>query len=383
MGILIIIVVLSLWRGDKSKTSTRTELYNTDSKTKPDGLAKLPTSYDKIPKLEPGKVKVGDALKKVGKDSSLPPKLSFKSQGQTDLEHAERARLARLAQKGRESGLFFRIRLKTPLNGQGKAKGSSSPSSPSLSGQLTALSRLAGGPNTNVETHGLPTDSDKDSGRQRRKLAFLKTKLDDKIYNKHGLQQAVSPYQLMAGTIISASLLTGLNSDLPGQVMAQVTEHVYDSVTGQHILIPQGSRLIGKYDSVVAFGQERALVIWQRIILPDGSSVVIENLPATDPSGYAGLQDEVDFHDWKLVKGIALSTLLGVGTELTFDSAESDLLKAIRESTQSSANQAGQKIVQRNLDIQPSIKIRPGWPLRIIVNKDIILKPYKIEETAQ
>jgi len=143
-----------------------------------------------------------------------------------------------------------------------------------------------------------------------------------------------------------------------------------------HLLIPQSTRLIGKYDSVIAFDQERALVIWQRIIRPDGTSIIIDNLPATDTAGYAGLSDKVNLHTWKLIKGIALSTLLGVGTELSFGNNESDLVKAIRESTQQSTNRAGQKLVDRTLDIQPTITIRPGWPLRIIVNKDIILAPY-------
>tara|TARA_R110002110_G_scaffold299586_1_gene513829 strand:- start:101 stop:526 length:426 start_codon:yes stop_codon:yes gene_type:complete len=135
--------------------------------------------------------------------------------------------------------------------------------------------------------------------------------------------------------------------------------------------------VIGTYDSVIAFGQDRALVVWQRIIMPDGSSMVIENLPATDTAGYAGLEDEVDFHTWRLLKGIVLSTLLGVGTELTFGDEEDDLVEAIRESSQDSANQVGQRITERNLNIQPTITIRPGWPLRIIVNKDLVLRPYR------
>ena len=137
--------------------------------------------------------------------------------------------------------------------------------------------------------------------------------------------------------------------------------------------------MMGTYDSVVAFGQERALLVWQRIILPDGSSIVIDNLPGTDTAGYAGLEDKVNFHTWKLLKGIVLSTLLGVSTELTFGDQESDLVKAIRESAQDSANQVGQSLTERNLNIQPTITIRQGWPLRIIVNKDMILKPYIIK----
>ena len=131
---------------------------------------------------------------------------------------------------------------------------------------------------------------------------------------------------------------------------------------------------------MAAFGQERTLDIWQRIIRPDGTSVVIDNLPATDTGGYAGLSDKVNLHTWKLIKGIALSSLLGIGTELTFGSNESDLVKAIRESTQQSTNRAGQKLVDRSLDIQPTITVRLGWPLRIIVNKDIIMTPYKLAD---
>src|SRR3546814_453056 len=143
--------------------------------------------------------------------------------------------------------------------------------------------------------------------------------------NPHRLTAPVSPWTVQAGSVIAASLITGLISDLPGLVTAQVTENVYDSVTGQSLLIPQGSRLVGSYDSVVAFGQSRALVVWQRIILPDGSSIRIDNVPATDTQGYAGLADKIDRHTWQLLKGVALSTLLGVGSELSFGSSESDL----------------------------------------------------------
>ncbi|MGB8528402.1 MAG: TrbI/VirB10 family protein [Rhodoplanes sp.] len=182
---------------------------------------------------------------------------------------------------------------------------------------------------------------------------------------------------LLAGSIISASLITGVNSDLPGMTIAQVTENAYDTVTGDHLLIPQGTRLIGKYDSVVAFGQKRALLVWNRIILPNGDSIVIDNLPATDAAGYAGLEDEVDFHTWQLLKGIGLATLLGVGTQLTLGNAEGDLVRALRESIQQTTNRAGQRLIERQLDVQPTITVRPGWPVRVIVAKDLVLKRYR------
>ena len=147
-------------------------------------------------------------------------------------------------------------------------------------------------------------------------------------------------------------------------------------MTGRILLIPQGARLVGSYDSVIAFGQSRALVVWQRIIMPDGSSIQIDNLPATDSEGYAGLEDSVDYHTWALLKGVAISTVLGVGTQLSLGNQQGDLLSALRQSAEDSANQAGQQITQKNLNLQPTIRIRPGWPLRIIVHKDIVLKPY-------
>ena len=159
-----------------------------------------------------------------------------------------------------------------------------------------------------------------------------------------------------------------------GLVIAQVTERVYDSPTGRILLIPQGARLIGSYDNVVAFGQRRALIVWQRIIFPDGRSLRMDNVPATDPAGYAGLADKVDFHTWTLLKGAAVSTLLGIGSNLTF-TGESDLVQAIRESTQQNASRAGDQLISRDLRIQPTITIRPGTPVRLVVHHDLILPP--------
>jgi type IV secretion system protein VirB10 len=191
------------------------------------------------------------------------------------------------------------------------------------------------------------------------------------------LTPPASRWQISAGSTIAASLVTGLNSDLPGLVVAQVTEPVFDSATGRAVLIPQGARLLGRYDSKIAFGQRRALLVWERLVMPDGSSISLDNAPATDATGFAGLSDRVDFHTWRLLKGIGLSTLLGVGTELTFGEGEGDLVRALRESVQSNADRAGQKLVERNLDIAPTITIRPGFPVRVLVHKDLVLPPWR------
>lgn len=236
------------------------------------------------------------------------------------------------------------------------------------------ISQSVSQPNSGENGNSMPAD---DQNQQQHKLDFAKQSDDSGVYNAHALQTPASPYELLAGTIIPASLITGLNSDLPGQVIAQITQDLFDSVSGSVVLIPRGARLIGRYDSVVAFGQSRALVVWQRIIMPNGTSVEIDNMPATDTEGYAGLEDGVDYHTWRLIKGVALSTVLGVGTQLSVNNSNNDLLTALRQSTQDSANQAGQQITQKNMDIQPTLTVRPGWPLRVIVSRDIILRPYQ------
>lgn len=329
------------------------ELYNTDKKPTPDGLAALPGDYSQIQLGPPLPGDLGRPILERQRQLGIAP-------GGTELSAAEQ-RLASQAIQAKESAVFFRIENLPQHN---------APAATPQPMQMAAAS-------VSPEADRLTLDPERDQNNQQRKLDFLNSQDTGGIYNPHALQTPASPHQVMAGSVIAASLITGINSDLPGLVVAQVTENLYDTVTGQTLLIPQGSRLIGTYDSVVAFGQSRALLVWQRIILPDGSSIQIDNLPATDAAGYAGLEDEVDYHTWQLLKGIAMATLLGVGTELGFGSNESDLVRAIRESTQANAARAGQRLTEKNLNIQPTITIRPGWPLRIVVQRDIVLRPYK------
>lgn len=177
--------------------------------------------------------------------------------------------------------------------------------------------------------------------------------------------------------MIPASLITGLRSDLPGQVTAQVTEDVYDSPTGKVLLIPQGSRLVGQYDAQIAFGQSRALLVWNRLIMPNGKSIVLERQPGADTEGYAGLEDEVDNHWGMLFKAAILSTVLSVGAEAGTSDSENNLAQAIRQGASQSFNQVGQQVVGRSLNIQPTITIRPGFPVRVLVTHDLVLEPYK------
>ena len=172
-------------------------------------------------------------------------------------------------------------------------------------------------------------------------------------------------------------MITGLRSDLPGQITAQVTEAVYDSPTGRVLLIPQGARLIGQYDAQVAFGQSRALLVWNRIVMPNGRSIVLERQPGTDPEGYAGLEDQVDNHWGALFKAALLSTILSVGSEAgTSSNSENSLVDAIRRGSSDSFSQTGRQVVGRSLQVQPTITVRPGFPVRVIVTRDLVMEPY-------
>lgn len=328
------------------QVAVESDLSDPGAKPATDALSKLPETYGDAPKLGPPLPgDLGRPILKAQQAQAMPVDTS--AADAASRAEAERQQREAAVKATRESGLMVGL--------AGKPLAAAAPS-------LTLADGAA-----SVAT---PPD------QRDPKTRFAETTDPRGDINPHMLGKAPSPYMLMAGSVISASLITGLNSDMPGIVTAQVTSHVYDSVTGRTLLIPQGARLIGKYDNVVAFGQRRALVVWQRLILPDGSSLRIDNAPATDAAGYAGLADRVDFHTWSLLKGIGMATLLGVGTELSI-SGESDLVQAIRQSAQANTARAGDQITQRNLDIPPTITIRPGAPVRLVVHKDFVLAPWQ------
>lgn len=337
-----------LQRGD-----TPQELSQPNLRPTSDGLGGAPATYGDVPRLGPPLP--GDLGKPIleRQQQQLATPGGPNDQQFQQAEAAERERRLAELKAARESGVLVQSRQNQPTGeppiAAPAAPPASEPGKPAL-------------------------DPTGDPNAQGRKAAFVAA-LDAKSeVNPHALMALPSPYTLSAGSVISASLITGLRSDLPGLVTAQVTENTYDSATGRLLLVPQGARLVGSYDSVVAFGQKRALVVWQRIIMPDGSSLRIDNVPATDPSGYAGLADKVDFHTWQLLKGVVLSTLLGVSSELAL-SGQGDLVQAIRMSTQNNVARAGDQITQRNLGVQPTITVRPGTPVRLVVHKDLVFAP--------
>lgn len=227
-----------------------------------------------------------------------------------------------------------------------------------------------------VSLGSLGAEGQSGTGPQGRQRAFLDADVSRRIVAADRVMAPLSPFVLQAGAVIPAALVTGIRSDLPGQIVAQVTQNVYDSPTGRSLLVPQGTRIIGQYDNGVGFGQRRVLLVWSRLIFPDGRSIVLERQPGADAEGYAGLEDGVDNHWWDLIKAAGLSTLLGVGAELASDDNDR-LIRAIRDGAQDTINQAGQQIIQRQLQVPPTLTIRPGFPVRVIVTRDLILEPYE------
>ena len=358
-------IVVTAWvalRPTSFRIVSQTDDRGDAAKAPTDALSALPTSYGDAPKLGPPLP--GDLGRPILDQRRAMPTEAGMDSNATQLAEqaaaaAERERNAAELKAARESDLLA----------------TSNPSATATAAPPPPVNTVESA----IERPKLALDADRDPNAQQRKIDFIGASDRGGDSNPHALTAPSSPNMLSAGSIIAASLITGLRADLPGLVIAQVTERVYDSATGRILLIPQGSRLIGSYDSVVAYGQHRALVVWQRIILPDGSSLALDNVPATDPSGYAGFADKVDFHTWSLLKGVVLSTILGVGSNLTF-SGESDLVQAIRESTQQNVSRAGDQLVSKNLQVQPTITIRPGTPVRLVVHRDLILAPWLGQE---
>jgi type IV secretion system protein VirB10 len=339
------------------------ELYSIENRPTADGLTGLPRDYTGIPRLGPPLP--GDLgrpiLSAQNQGQPIPaggplPQPGMTPEEQRRLQEIEAARLSKLF-------TATAIRVPTPV---APAFASTAP--------RTTFAMPAEAP---------PLDPNAVQNMQDRKLAFVNGPVDRRTVSADRLANPASPYIVQAGTVIPAALLTGIQSDLPGQITAQVTEHVFDTPTGKFLLIPQGSRLIGQYDSQVSFGQKRVLLVWNRITLPDGKSIVLERQQGADARGFSGLQDEVDYHWWDLIKAAALSTLLNVSAELGSNQDETDLMRALRRGSQDSINNTGQQLVRRQINIQPTLTIRQGFPVRVIVNRDLVMAPYAQQEARR
>lgn len=373
-GVLAIAVLgMTMWSLQPARrigADASAERYNVDRITHAEALEQLPADYTTLlppapaEELPPDVPVLGEPLPGDLGAPMLRAEQEAQGYASPSQDPAEVERLAKLkeAEEAMRSPVFFgsgaraRDRTTGPASNAAAASWLSDPS-------MT----------------GVPSPPTVSTTATNPREAFLGSASPD-ARNSDALQSPASPYQVMAGTVIAAALVTGIRSDLPGDAIATVTEPVYDTATGRHLLIPQGSRLLGRYSSDVGFGQSRVQVVWHRIILPDTSSLPLDNLIGADPAGYAGLEDGVDRHWGRLVAGAALTTLLGVGAELAAPENRTDgdrIIIAGRDSAQAVISQVGQELTRRNLDMQSTLTIRAGMPLRVIVNRDLVLRPYQ------
>ena len=363
-GLSVAVLGATIWslQPHRRGANDQAELYNVDRVSKSEGLDGLPSDYSKLPKVPelgpplPGDL--GPAIVASQQPTYMPP------------GHDPEDALRKEAEAAAASSVFFRS------GKPGQTAGTAAQAAPGAPSAMAAFDPLAAGP---ASTAAQPSDPTTVQNRQEQKEAFLKGGTTE-TRNSGNLQMPASPYQVMAGTVIAAALVTGIKSDLPGDVIATVTEPVYDTATGKFLLIPQGSRILGKYNSQVSYGQSRVQMVWNRIILPDTSSLTLDNLVGTDPAGYAGVEDEIDRHWGRILAGAALTTLLGIGAELAAPENRQDgnrIIIAGRDGLQDSVNQVGQEMTRRNMNIQPTLTARPGLSVRIVANRDLQLRPYQ------
>ncbi|TVR78339.1 MAG: TrbI/VirB10 family protein [Rhodospirillales bacterium] len=291
--------------------------------------------------------------------SPVPASATVTPTAPEDPESAARRRqLAQEAEEARRSGLFFSGR------------------SPATSDSTAGITTTAMAPyaTPGFEPAALTGDA---QNHQADKRSFATSVGPAESYLDRPYRKPLSRFEVKAGTVIPGALLTGLNSDLPGQIIGRITQNVFDSATGDHLLIPQGTTVIGRYNSVVAFGQRRAQIVWDRLIMPDGRSIELATMAGTDQAGYAGLYDRVDHHWDRLAAGIVLSTGISVLANLATNREDrGSIVGDVGDAAAQEAARVGSEFTRRNLNVQPTLKVRPGWPFNIIVHKDMILAPY-------
>ncbi|MBE1527879.1 type IV secretion system protein VirB10 [Sphingopyxis sp. OAS728] len=353
-GVAGLAIAASLfWALRTPSASEPKELYETASTARPDAVTSAPADYGKVPKLGPplpgdlGRPIV--AAQAEGKAVPVPPIAATAGEQHDPRQSAAEQARQRAVQEGdsaRASRLF--------LASEGAPREEASPSA-----APTPLADRGAGTPTPVP----------DSRRQ-----FLAGGSKGPIQSTERIMAPSSPYVVQAGTLIPAALVTGIRSDLPGLISAQVTQNVYDSPTGRVLLIPQGARLVGEYDSEIAAGQSRVLLVWDRLILPGGRSIRLDRQPGADASGMAGLQDRVNNHWGRMFRAALVSTLLGVGGELSLG-GEDDLARALRTGMQDTTGEAGRRVVERELAVRPTLTIRPGYAFAVFVTKDLVFEP--------
>ncbi|MFT8421323.1 MAG: TrbI/VirB10 family protein [Gluconacetobacter sp.] len=316
---------------------------DTDARASADGLSALPSDYTATPKLGPPLPgDLGRPILNAQRQGRAGPVSGMGDRrGDQEIEAA------------RTSRLFAQIEVREVQSAQ------------------TVPAQAASG----AQASSAGTD------QQAGNRAFLAGQPDRAAVSPDRIMPPASHYVLQAGTVIAGALNTKISSDLPGQIVGHVTQNVYDSPAGRYLLVPQGSTLFGAYNSSVSFGQQRTQIIWTRLIYPNGESLVLEKLPGGDAIGQSGLSDEVNNHWGQLFRAALVTTLLSVGSEAGTSWNENNLMQAIRSGASNGFSMVGNRLIDRSLNVQPTLTDRPGLPFTLILSRDLVLKPWKEKET--
>ncbi len=346
---------------------------NTPEQETPDLFGNFPTGYAQVTASAKSPTPPAAAPAKMQPRQSMQANSGNQSNDAGDSSDAPETE----AQKATKSSIFFSNTTDQSVASQLAASPTTTLPTPQV--QLTSAAETS---NANP-----PLPAAADPGQQSEKNSFIGTNANSRTaasdYTGTPLETPASPYEVQAGSVIPAAMLTVINSDLPGDVTAQVTENVYDSATGNFLLIPQGSRLYGKYDSLISYAQNRVLVVWNRLIFPNGNSIDLGGMIGTDETGQSGIQDQVNRHILGLTAALATATLVSFGPSLAMNvgqgggSGTTNIYTNPAQTLGQTTNNIGQEFVSKELNRPNTITIRAGWPLRVMVNKDMILEPYK------
>ena len=368
-----VVVILAFTVGLKSPKKPPTAAAETTSRvpTPNDSVNQLPNDYtDLVPQL--GDPRPGDLGTRspgggdISANSANAPQLTPLEQYQTQLE-IDRLRREETA---RSAGVAFTGTSAAPIAGNGTGNDFGA----SFQDKLLDLAQRPAGATPVPAAYKAETDP---NGQESKNQFADKARAGSFDLNER-VEPLRSPYTLLAGAILPCVLTQGINSDLPGQIGCMISQNVFDSVTGKYLLVPQGTKAIGTYDSRVAYGQNRVLVVWTRLERPDGSTLSLEGMPGADLSGFAGLTGHVNNHYLRLLTGVVMGSLIGASAQIaTGANSQNPSFAALAvQGAGQNINEAGQEITRKNLSIQPTIEVPPGARLNIFATKDLILPPW-------
>lgn len=389
-GMVVLIILIMLISAFSSSTpekraSSLPQISNNPS-SMPVALKQLPDSYQDA----------GQIQQILGRHSQGENKLSASVQAELDQLRAEQSALkAQLVQLHQQ-----KISPQQPFNSPLTREAQTSAiffagGAPNIANQNNQTPAKQSSTKTTKEGQGETSKSNafEQQNMQAQKLSFLNSKPDKKIYNPNSLQYPVSKYILQAGSVIPAILETQINSNLPGNIVAIVSTNVYDSITGQYLLLPKGTKLLGEYNSQLSYGQDQIQVKFNRLIRPDGTSIVLPNPQGVNDLGVSGLADEVNNHWGQIVGSAVLSAAFnipsivatnqmyasqncnsttGVCTPSFGSLAKASALQSVGQST----SQIGSQIATRSLNLQPTVIVHAGFNFSVLVTKDMVLAPY-------